>query len=165
MFYSFAAERKIAFTVMANGVRWLVEFGDRNINGASSFTTKNAKVAQAIRKHSLSRRGVIIETTPHQIEEAIIEEPKPQPRTLAVVKGIVKPGNTKKPVTKTNKTTEPKDPDKPTGEVREYANFSVAKNAICKEFNIPKTKVKNPGALAKIAAEKGFTIKYTSAEK
>jgi hypothetical protein len=166
MYYSFSAERKIAFVVSAGGVRRLVEFGDRNENGTSTFVTQDRKVAIAIRKHSMSRRGVIVETTPNLDEEPVPEAPKPQPRSLAVVKGVVK-GVVKqpkagKPATAKTNVEQKQDTD---GKVREYANFTVAKEAICKEFGIPKSSVRNPTALSKVAASNGFTIKYTSAEK
>lgn len=162
MYYSFSAERKIAFVVSAGGVRRLVEFGDRNENGTSTFVTQDRKVAMAIRKHSMSRRGVIVETTPNLDEEPVPEAPKPQPRSLAVVKGVVKQPKAGKPTTAKTKVEQKQDAD---GKVREYANFTVAKEAICKEFNIPKSSVRNPTALSKVAASNGFTIKYTSAEK
>ena len=158
MYYTFSAERKVAFTIMAGGIRRLVEFGDRNVNGASSFMTHDPKVAMAIRKHSMSRRGVIVETTPEQKEEPVAEAPKPQPRTLGTVKGVTpnpstikpKPVQTVKPaVTKpAAKAAAIKDEPEPTGEVREYANFTVAKDAIAKEFQVPKTKLLKPTALA-----------------
>ena len=165
MFYSFAAERKIAFVVIAGGIRHLVEFGDRNINGASSFTTQDAKVAKAIRKHSMSRRGVIVETTPHQDIEPEEEIRKPQPRTLGMVKGVVRNAAVAKPVGRPRKVKKVEPEETPTGEIREYANFTVAKEAICKEFQIPKSKVKTITALTKFAAEKGFSIKYLNAER
>lgn len=148
---------------MAGGVRRLVEFGDRNINGASSFITSDPKVAQAIRRHSMSRRGIIIETTPSQKEEPVVEEAKPQPRTLGVVKGIVKPAapQTRKPAGKKADAKKFQPQQKPAGKVRAYANFSVAKSAISKEFGIPKTKIKTASALDKFAFENGFSIKYT----
>lgn len=162
MYYSFSAERKIAFVVSAGGVRRLVEFGDRNENGTSTFVTQDRKVAIAIRKHSMSRRGVIVETTPNLDEEPVPETPKPQPRSLAVVKGVVKQPKVDKPATTKTKVEQKQDTDE---KVREYANFTVAKEAICKEFGIPKSSVRNPTALSKVAASNGFTIKYTSAEK
>lgn len=156
---------------MAGGTRRLVEFGDRNDNGASVFSTHDPKVAQAIRKHSMSRRGVIVETTPHQEEAPVIVAPKPQPRTLGVVKGVTKapldnrPNSTQKLTAGPAKKAEKPAEEKPAGNIREYANFTVAKEAICKEFQLAKSKVRNPTALDKIAAEKGFSIRYKSAEK
>ena len=148
---------------MAGGVRRLVEFGDRNLNGASSFLTSDAKVAQAIRRHSMSRRGIIIETTPNQKDDPVVEEAKPQPRTLGVVKGVVKPAatQTRKLVAKKTDAKNTQPHQEPAGKVREFANFSVAKSAISKEFGIPKTKIKTASALDKFASENGFSIKYT----
>ena len=36
--------------------------------------------------------------------------------------------------------------------------------AICKEFGIPKTKVRTPAALEKLAKDNGFVIKYNNAQ-
>ena len=181
MDYTFVADRKVAFIVQAGGRRKLIEFGDRNENGVSSFFTTDAKVAQAVRKHSLSRRGAIVETTRHLEEEPVQEFVKPQPavRTVALVKGVgAKPVHSIRPTGKIS--LRPKAPAKPSpkktqavsdavggtsGEVREYANYTVAREAICKEFSVPKSKVRNPTALAQVAKEHGFSIKYLNAEK
>lgn len=181
MDYTFAADRKVAFIIQANGIRKLVEFGDRNENGVSSFFTTDPKVANAIRKHSLSRRGAIIETTKDLDQETVEEPVKPQRvvRTIGMVKGVgAKPQVSARPTGKV--TTKPRTAAKPSakktqavadavggsaGEVREYANYTVAREAICKEFSIPKAQVRNPTALARVAKEHGFSIKYLNAEK
>ena len=49
--------------------------------------------------------------------------------------------------------------------VREYDNFSVAKEAVAREFNIPKKNLRTPTALDKVAKEKGFIIMYKNAEQ
>ncbi len=182
MEYTFAADRKVAFIIQAGGRRKLVEFGDRNDQGVSSFFTTDPIVARAIRRHSLSRRGAIIETTVGQEEEPAVETAKPQPavRTVAAVKGVgarvqrpsARPTgrvatSKKKPVTpavkKTQAVTDAVAGN--SGEVREYANYTVAREAICKEFSIKKSDVRNPTALARVAKEHGFSIRYLNAEK
>ena len=137
MEYSFSAERKIVLTIQAGGKNRLVEFGERNDNGVSTFFTSNDAVAHAIRRHSLSRRGVIIETTRPQ--EPALEKPK----------------------VATNKPSAPKENGVP---VRVFDNYSVARETICKELGIPKNKVRKPETLEKIARENGFVIKYNNAQ-
>lgn len=142
MVYTFAAERKLVFVVQTGGHNRLIEFGDRNQNGTSVFMTTDPGVAQAVRRNSLYRRGVIQETT---------KEPEPQPVASSPSKPI-----------------EPKSPTQPTDsspDVREYENFTVAREAIVKEFGIKKSEVRNPTALARVAGEHGFTIKYLNAER
>ena len=139
MEYLFAAERKLVFVVQAGGVKRLVEFGDRNENGVSAYSTTNAAIAQAIRRSSLSRRGVIKESTKY---------PDPETQPSAPVKAAEK---------------KPQKPAAPT--VREYENFTLAREAIIKEFGLKKSEVRNPTALARVATEHGFSIKYLNAEK
>lgn len=139
MYYSFAADRKLVFVVQAGGRKRLVEFGERGDNGVSLFTTTDENVAQAIRRSSMSRRGIIVETTVEQ---------KPETRPEAAVKTPEKP--VEKPAE---------------GNVREYDNFTVAREAITREFSIPKSEVRNPTALDRAAKEHGFSIIYKNAEK
>lgn len=138
MDYSFAAERKVVLTVQAGGRNRLIEFGERNENGVSCFQTNDAIIANTIRRHSLSRRGVIVETTPPKAAE-----PEPE----------------KKAVTKPD--TQPKASDGTP--IRAFDNFTLAREAITKELGIPKTKVRTPQTLEKLARENGFTIKYNNA--
>ena len=128
------------FVVQTGGHNRLVEFGDRNQNGTSVFVTTDLSVAQAVRRSSLYRRGIIIETT---------KEPEPQP---------VQPS---KPV----QPNSPAQHAESSPEIREYDNFTVAREAIVKEFGIKKSEVRNPTALARVAGEHGFTIKYLNAER
>ena len=137
MEYSFAAERKVILTVQAGGRNRLVEFGERNEYGVSCFNTSDGAVANAIRKHSLARRGVIIETTPPQ---------QPEPEAAPVVENS-------KPATGGE-----------TGNVRTYDNYTIAREAITKEFGILKSTVRTPTALDKVAREHGFTIRYSNAQ-
>lgn len=144
MDYIFSAERKLVFTIRIGGRNLLVEFGDRNSGGMSSFVTSDARVAHAIRRTSLSRRGVIIESTP---ANQAASTPKPVPS--AVVPRQPQP------------QLQPS--DLPASSVRSYDNFTLAREAIVKEFGIRKSDVRNPTALARFAQEKGFTIKYNNA--
>lgn len=140
MEYTFSAERKLVFIVQSGGRKRLVEFGDRNENGVAVFKTTDAGVAQAVRRSSMSRRGVITESTK-------FVEPAPQP---------------KKP--EGEKVAE-KQQDPAAVPVREYGNFTLAREAICKEFSLKKSEVRNPTALANVAKQYGFSIKYLNAEK
>lgn len=140
MYYSFAADRKLIFVVQSSGRKRLVEFGERSDSGVSLFTTTDENVAQAIRRSSMSRRGIIVETTVEQQPE----EKKPKETVQAK----------KEPVA-----------DKAQGEIREYDNFTLAREAITKEFNIPKAEVRNPTSLERAAKEHGFSIRYKNAEK
>lgn len=146
MDYKFSAERKLVFTVRVGGRNILVEFGDRNSGGRSVFATADANLAHAIRRTSLSRRGVIIETTPVQQADTTQE-----PVTSTV-----------SPVSPTSPAS-PIAPTSPGSSVRSYDNFTLAREAIVKEFGIKKSEVRNPTALARFAQEKGFTIKYNNA--
>lgn len=139
MEFTFAAERKLVFVIQAGGRNRLVEFGDRNENGVSVFSTTDAAVAQAVRRSSLSRRGVIAETTKYPDPEPVTEKP-----VKAAEKKVEKPAGTP---------------------VREYENFTLARESITKEFGLKKSEVRNPTALARVASEHGFSIKYLNAEK
>lgn len=150
MDYKFSAERKLVFTVRVGGRNILVEFGDRNSGGRSVFATADANLAHAIRRTSLSRRGVIIETTP--VQQADIAT-KPALSSLSVPTHPNNPTPPNSPVTSAS----------PGSSVRSYDNFTLAREAIVKEFGIKKSKVRNPTALARFAQEKGFTIKYNNA--
>lgn len=146
MDYKFSAERKLVFTVRVGGRNILVEFGDRNSGGRSVFATADANLAHAIRRTSLSRRGVIIETTPVQQADTTQEPVTP----------------TASPVSPTSPAS-PIAPTSPGSSVRSYDNFTLAREAIVKEFGIKKSEVRNPTALARFAQEKGFTIRYNNA--
>ena len=63
MEYTFASQRQLSFIVSVGGRNRLVAFGSRNQAGVSVFMTNDEKVAHAIRRHSLSRRGIIQETS------------------------------------------------------------------------------------------------------
>ena len=121
-----------------------MSFGNRNQTGVSVFMTTDEKVAKAIRRHSLCRRGVIEETTPKQEPAVTVVKP---PQTVQEPADIP----AKQP---TGDTTEVEAVE------REYDNYTVARESICKEFGIKKEKVRNPTALARAAKEHGIIIKY-----
>ena len=145
MDYKFAANRKVSFIVEADGQNWLVQFDDPNQSGVSAFITTNAKIAHAVRRHAFSRRGIIKETTEEQAA------PQPTPKTPSVPKVDV---------TMKAKATEPGTTDGQVAEEREFDNYTVARETLCKEFDLSKSTIRNPEALAKLAAEHGIVIKY-----
>ena len=60
--YEFVSDRQYAFKVETDGIPKLVVFGDAYGSSASVFQTKDRKVAEAIRRTSMFRRGAIKET-------------------------------------------------------------------------------------------------------
>lgn len=162
MEFTFAADRKLVFFVTAGGLKRCVEFGDRNEAGASVFMTKDPKVAMAIRRHPLTRRGVITDTTPAAVVDELLQAsaaPKAYDvRTSNANRGKASAGKTEAAPKKTVA-------DDAGGSVREYENFTVAREAISKEFGIPKKNLRTPTALDRTARENGFTIRYKNAER
>lgn len=159
MEFTFAAERKVVFFVQAGGLRRCVEFGDRNEAGASVYVTKDPKIANAIRKTSMARRGVIVETTPASVIEESLKAPSKPYSVSESNRNRGKKAETGKTGSAPTDTA-----GKDDGlEVREYDNYTVAREAITREFNIPKKDVRNPTALDRVAKENGFTIKYKNA--
>lgn len=171
----------------------MVQFGDPNSNGVSTFTTKDPKVANAIRKNSLSRRGIICESSESAGKELETEKKvkKVAMPTKEAEKADVTPQQTEQEATQGeqhdtaeatteasgeitedagHEVTEETTTEAPvetadeggekTPEEREYDNYTVAREAICKEFGINKSTVRNPTALAKVAQEHGIIIKY-----
>lgn len=156
MEFTFASKRSLQFIVAVGGKNILVRFGDRNQNGTAGFLTLDPNVAQAVRRNAFFRRGIIIETTKKQ----------PVNTTVAKAPSVAE----KKPLaskadetTKAKKTTEPGTTLKSAAvapKEREYDNYTVARESICKEFGITKSAVRNPDALARVAKEHGIIIKY-----
>jgi len=149
MEFTFASKRSLQFIVAVGGKNILVRFGDRNQNGTAGFLTLDPNVAQAVRRNAFFRRGIIVETTKKQPSA-----PAQPAKTATVQNSIVKNAGTiaEKPVNKTKASKG--------AEVREYDNYTVARESICKEFGITKSAVRNPDALAKVAKEHGIIIKY-----
>ena len=140
MLYRFVSKRQLSFIVSVGGRNRLVAFDTRNQAGVSAFMTQDEKVANAIRKHSLSRRGIIEETTVMPAEETI--------ETVVNTPQVSKPETAIEPAV----AAEPKE--------RTYDNYTVARESICKEFGISKGSVRNPNTLAHVAKEHGIIIKY-----
>ena len=162
MYFTFSSDRKLSFIINAGGRNLLVQFGDPNSNGVSTFTTKDPKVANAIRKNSLSRRGIICESSESAGKELETEKK---------VKNVAMPTKeTEKADEGGEKTPEDAGDEAPaekadeggekTPEEREYDNYTVARESICKELGINKGTVRNPEALARVAKEHGIIIKY-----
>lgn len=146
MNYKFASSRKVSFIVQADGQNWLVQFGDPNQSGVCAFMTSNKNVAHAVRRHAMSRRGVIKEVTDETAEAA------PQTTTKTAP---VKADETTKA-----KAVEPGTTEQAAVDEREYDNYTVAREALCKEFDVNKSSVRNPEALSQLAKEHGIIIKY-----
>ena len=154
MYFTFASDRKLLFIITAGGRNKLVQFGDPNSNGVSTFTTEDPKVAHAIRKNSLSRRGIIRETSDNPGEE--MEAEKKKVTVAKPVETVARRQQTGKPAEQeTAEAAAPKE-----SEERTYDNYTIARETICKEFGINKSAVRNPTALAQIAQEHGIIIKY-----
>lgn len=157
MIYTFVSQRQLSFIISVGGRNRLVSFGSRNDAGVAAFMTTDEKVARAIRRHSLSRRKIIEETT------------KPEVILAAKPQGTVKPAtDATGTVADSGKNADEMHVDKGNGtgtatEQREYDNYTVAREAICKEFGIKKTEVRNPAALERVAKEHGITIIYKNA--
>ena len=83
--YIFSASRQLIFFVNINGQQRLVQFGSRNANGSSIFQTTNEKTAEAIRNHSLYRRGVVVEQVEKKPEVKKPEAPKQESHAMGVV--------------------------------------------------------------------------------
>lgn len=61
--FEFASERQYIFKVEIDNIPRLVAFGDPYQGSSSMFQTTDRKVAEAIRRTSMFRRGAIKETT------------------------------------------------------------------------------------------------------
>lgn len=77
MSYEFLAQSMLIFTVtLKSGLIKNVEF-DECGPGAYSYTTDNSEVAEAIRRHTLTKQGVIIDTSvPEEEQQAKVDEEK-----------------------------------------------------------------------------------------
>lgn len=199
MYFTFSSDRKLSFIINAGGRNLLVQFGDPNSNGVSTFTTKDPKVANAIRKNSLSRRGIILESSESAGKELETEKKvkKVAMPTKEAEKADVTHQHTEQEATQGEQTDTQEQHDtaeattEASGETtedagdevtevttdktpaekadeggekapeeREYDNYTIAREAICKEFGINKSSVRNPTALEKVAQEHGIIITY-----
>ena len=154
MNYTFVSKRQLSFIISVGGRNMQISFGSRNDAGVAAFMTTDERVARVIRRHSLSRRGIIEETTKPEILAA-----KPQGTEPGKPQGTVQSA--------ADATRAGADSGKNTAEMhgqqREYDNYTVAREAICKEFGIKKTDVRNPAALEQVAKEHGINIIYKNA--
>lgn len=135
--YEFVSERKYVFKVETDGVPKLVEFGDAYGSNASVFQTQDRKVAEAIRRTSMFRRGAIKETT------------KEEEHTKSAASSGVQNGNQDEG--KVQNSTEPK------MEEKTFTNITQAKDWVSKEYKIPKTQLKKPESV--VAEAKKHKVK------
>lgn len=129
--YEFASERKYVFKIETDGIPKLVEFGDAYGSNASIFQTKDRKVAEAIRRTSMFRRGAIKETTKE-------EEHTKSAASISVQNGNQDEG-------KVQSSTEPE------MEEKTFTNITQAKDWVSKEYKIPKTQLKKPESVVAVA--------------
>lgn len=127
--FEFASERQYIFKVEINNIPRLVAFGDPYQGSSSMFQTTDRKVAEAIRRTSMFRRGAIKETT------------KPE----------------EKPVKKTEKPEEAEKAEKPKMEEKVFTNITQAKDWVSHEYKIPKSQLKKPESV--IAEAKKHKVK------
>ena len=158
----FTAERQLIFYVNLDGRRVLVRFGERSMWGSSNYVTTDAKLAAAIREHSMFKRGIITENT--QPEEKKVK--KPAQKTAKVEKGQQEnPADTSQPLVddgSVENEAEGGDSGEDTGEadVIEVDNFTQAREEVMKRLGIDKDLVKTPPLLSKVAKEHGISIRY-----
>lgn len=133
--YEFASERKYVFKIETDGIPKLVEFGDAYGSSASIFQTKDRKVAEAIRRTSMFRRGAIKETTKEETKSAT---------SSSVQNGNQDDG-------KAQNSTEPE------MEEKTFTNITQAKDWVSKEYKIPKTQLRKPESV--VAEAKKHKVK------
>lgn len=137
------------FYVSISGQMRLVRFGDRNMNGTSVFQTSNKETAEAIRKHSLFKRGVVKESF---IEDKSVGKTNGRSNVKTSQGSEVNAaiatadGNTGKEVRQE--------------EVIEAKNYTQAKSMLAKRLNISYNDIKNPDQLLQLAKKSGITIRY-----
>lgn len=127
--FEFASERQYIFKVEIDDIPRLVAFGDPYQGSSSMFQTTDRKVAEAIRRTSMFRRGAIKETT------------KPE----------------EKPVKKAEKPKETEKPKQPKMEEKVFTNITQAKDWVSHEYKIPKSQLKKPESV--IAEAKKHKVK------
>lgn len=146
--YHFSADRQLFFYVNVAGQQRLVRFGERNTFGSSVYTTKLRETAEAIRRHSLYKRGVIREQVSDEAPKIkaatpVLEAPAKNERSEAKTEGA--DAKTKKEMAK---------------EVMEARNFTQAKSLLAKRLDIPYNTIKTPDQLQQLAKEAGIEIVY-----
>lgn len=147
--YIFSSNRQLMFYVSISGQMRLVRFGDRNMNGTSVFQTSNKETAEAIRKHSLFKRGVVKESF---IEDKSVGKTNGRSNVKTSQGSEVNAaiatadGNTGKEVRQE--------------EVIEAKNYTQAKSMLAKRLEISYNDIKNPDQLLQLAKKSGITIRY-----
>ena len=152
MIYEFSADRQLFFYVNIEGQQRLVCFGERNSYGASVFQTQLAKTAEAIRKHSLFKRGVIKEMTREDEANGANEPNKANEANGA--NGANEPN-------RANGADEPNRANGADENVLEAKNFTQAKSMLAKKLGIGYNDIKTPMQLDELAKNAGLTIIYT----
>jgi len=147
--YIFSSNRQLMFYVSISGQMRLVRFGDRDMNGTSVFQTSNKETAEAIRKHSLFKRGVVKESF---IEDKSVGKTNGRSNVKTSQGSEVNAaiatadGNTGKEVRQE--------------EVIEAKNYTQAKSMLAKRLEISYNDIKNPDQLLQLAKKSGITIRY-----
>ena len=159
--FTFSAERQVVFHVVtADGRRLLVRFEERNSFGASNFSTTDAKVAAAIRKHTMTQRGVIRETTPPE------EKKKKKAGTNAKVTPKPTPANPTEEGGQApdaggeagGEQTPPENAGNGDNNVVIADNFTLAKEALVKRFGVEADAVKTPILMNKYCKDNGIEL-------
>lgn len=132
--FEFYADRQFIFHIEIGGCTYSVAFSDRNQFGNSVYVTGNAMVAEKIRQTSMFKRGAIRESEAGR------------------VKGEGSPGN--------GVGAGAKAPEVKRGEMKSFANFTQAREWLCKEYGLKKSDIRNPGMVAKAAKEHGVEVQY-----
>lgn len=161
--YCFFSNRQLIFYININGQQRLVKFGERDTFGVSAFQTTNPYTAEAIRKSSLFKKGVIRE------ESKMEEEPKPavmkkvEKVPVATGQVVTEPVVTEPVVTdpitiepSSGSTTDAGDSEN----VIEAKNFTQAKSMLAKKLNIKYNDIKTPAQMMQLAKDAGITLKY-----
>ena len=155
--YCFFSNRQLIFYININGQQRLVKFGERDTFGVSAFQTTNPYTAEAIRKSSLYKKGVIK-------EESKVEE-KPEPVIMGEVKKV--PADLEAEPTPVDEETVVNDTVNEGAtstdnneNVIEARNFTQAKSMLAKKLNIKYNDIKTPDQMMQLAKDAGITLKY-----
>lgn len=139
------------FYVNINGQQRLVKFGARNENGVSNFETLLPSTAEAIRRHSLFKRGVIHE---HERPQEKKEAPKPIVKPTAEINTA-----TPMPAVSDNAVDIPDNKKDDTEEIK-AVNFTQAKSILSKRLGIKFSDIKTPDQLKQLAKDNNITIVF-----
>jgi len=161
--YHFSADRQLFFYVNVAGQQRLVRFGERNSFGASEFRTQLRETAEAIRRHSLYKRGVIREMVSEEeaakavgarVRAAVVtSDTAARADGDARVRTAVDTAGTAAGADGETAVTAAK-------EVIEARNFTQAKSLLAKRLEIAYSDIKTPDQLLQKAKEAGIEIVY-----